>query len=79
MVPFSYQQTRRYVIANEVILGTSEKPILLKLGCLDRVQAGSGVSEVQAAFVTSLAGQFRDRPDRITHSGNPEPRTDIFE
>src|ERR1035441_5859766 len=31
------------------------KPILLEFACPDGTQVGSGVSEVQAAFVTSLA------------------------
>ena len=34
------------------------KPLLLGFGCREGVWVGSGVSEVQAAFVTTLASGF---------------------
>jgi hypothetical protein len=48
------------------------KPILLAFGCPDGVWVGSGVSEVLAAFVTSLNRDVGWRCGRQMRDGNIE-------
>ena len=43
---------------------TYRKPILMGFGCREEAQVGSGVSEVMAAFVASLASICGNRDDR---------------
>jgi hypothetical protein len=44
------------------------KPLLLGFGCPEGVQVGWGVSEVQAAFVTSPATVYGNHDDRHCNS-----------
>jgi hypothetical protein len=50
---------------------------LLGFGCQDEVWVGSGVSEVMAAFVTSLATMWRNRDDRALRLDGSRRRIEL--